>query len=163
MIGKLPEGPLREFWDDVLDDLEATAEEYDEAGWTTVTVDPGDVAFRSEDAFDRFGIELVLGDEEAAAVAEHVTAPDASFDTCSVFQAPVEDVVFLVVVVEDPGREVAILYPAFYDTTSEDVQATLDLARERREMHTHLRDLGEEHLLTFTHDDVSLFLPEEEA
>ncbi|WP_323675310.1 hypothetical protein [Halorubellus sp. PRR65] len=155
-----PEGVL-DHWDAVVADMEATVEEYREDGWDVVEVFPGDIAPVSGQhaTVDRFGLDLVVPGELARELSELVRAQDAAFDACSVFRAVEAGIVFLVVVVEDAGRDVAVIAPAFYDSDDEVAQDMIERATREGEMRTHVRDLASENVATFTHDDPSLFFP----
>jgi len=71
-------------------------------------------------------------------------------------------IVFLVIAVEDSTREIAIVVPAYYDTDDSQTQDMLEAAVRNGEMRTHVRDLGEERVSTFAHDDPDLFTPSDE-
>lgn len=152
-------------WDAVVSDMEATAAEYREDGWTVVELHPGDVTTLTgnHERVDRYGFDLVVPADEAAAVHDLVEADDAAFDACSVYRAVRSGVVFLVVAVEDPAREVAVVYPAYYDSDDEQASEMLEVATRQGEMRAHVRDLGTERISTFTHDDPSLFFAPDES
>jgi hypothetical protein len=155
-----PEGVL-DYWDAVVADMEATVEEYREDGWDVVEVFPGDVTTLSgqHPTVDRYGLDLVVPGELASELHDHVEAPDAGFDSTSVFRAVATGIVFLVVVVEDSDRGIAVIAPAFYDSDDEVAGEMIERATREGEMHLHVRDLASEHVATFTHDDPSLFFP----
>jgi hypothetical protein len=155
-----PDGVLNH-WDAVVEDMEATVEEYRENGWDVIDVFPGDVAPVSgtHATVDRYGLDLVVPGETAKELTELVEAPDASFDACSVFRAVQTGIVFLVIAVEDTERDIAVIAPAYYDSDDETAQEMMERALREGEMHTHFRDLAEENVATFTHDDPSLFFP----
>jgi len=150
-------------WDAVISDMEATAEEYRAEGWEVLELHPGDVTALTGDhaTVDRYGLDLVVPGDEAERVRELVEADDAAFDSCSVFRAVDVGVVFLVVVVEDAARDVAVVAPAYYDADDEQTQDMLEKAARNGRMQTHVRDLGNERVMTFTHDDPDLFFPPE--
>ncbi|NHN41579.1 hypothetical protein G9C85_08005 [Halorubellus sp. JP-L1] len=155
-----PEGVL-DHWDAVVSDMEATAAEYREDGWQVVELHPGDIGVLSGQhaTVDRYGLDLVVPGERAREIQDLVEAPDAAFDACSVFRAVEAGIVFLVVVLEDADREIAVVSPAFYDSDDETAQDMIEAATREGEMRTHVRDLASEHVSTFTHDDPSLFFP----
>lgn len=151
-------------WDAVISDMEATAAEYREEGWEVVELHPGDVTALTGDheTVDRYGLDLVVPGDEAERVRALVEADDAAFDSCSVFRAVDVGVVFLVIVVEDASRGVAVVTPAYYDSDDQQTQDMLEKAVRNGEMRTHVRDLGNERVMTFSHDDPDLFFPPEE-
>lgn len=156
----LPTGVI-DSWEAVVSDMEATAAEYREDGWTVIELHPGDVATLTgnHERIDRYGLDLVVPSDEAETVYELVEAEDAAFDSCSLFKAVRAGIVFLVVAVEDETRGIAVLYPAYYDVDDEQTEEMLEVATSRGEMQTHVRNLGGERLSTFTHGDPSLFFP----
>jgi len=153
-----PEGVLGH-WEAVIEDMATTAEEYREAGWKVLSLHPGDVAPVSGErsTIEGNGIELIVPGEDARRVRESVTAPDAAFDSCSVYRAVVEGIVFLVVAVEDPRREAVVLFPAYYDNDDPDTRDVFETAVRNGRIHTHVRDLSGETVSTFTHDEPELF------
>lgn len=155
-----PEGVL-DHWDAVVADMEATVEEYREDGWDVVEVFPGDITALSGQhaAVDRYGLDLVVPDELANELQELVETPDAGFDSTSVFRAVETGVVFLVIVVEDVDRGIAVIAPVFYDSDDETAGEMIERATREGEMHLHVRDLASEHVATFTHGDPALFFP----
>lgn len=157
-----PEGVFSN-WEAVVDDMQATAEEYREDGWEVVELLPGDVMplTGEEPAIDRYGIEVIVPGEDSRDVHELVDDPAAGFDACSVFRAVDAGIVFLVVVIEDPDREMAIALPAYYDSDDPDAQDMIEMALRKGEMRTHVRDLAEAHVSTFTHEEPELFFPPE--
>jgi hypothetical protein len=155
-----PEGVL-DHWDAVVADMEVTVEEYRDEGWDVIEIYPGDIAPVSGNhaTVDRFGLDLVVPGEQARELSELVDAPDAGFDSCSVFRAVQTGVVFLVIVVEDADRDIAVVAPAYYDSDDEVAQDMIEAAVRAGEMQLHLRDLASEHVATFTSEDPSLFFP----
>ncbi|WP_435197365.1 DUF7529 family protein [Natronomonas sp. EA1] len=155
-----PEGVLGH-WEAVIEDMAATAAEYRENGWEVVELYPGDVAPLSgqQETGDRYGIDLVVPGEDARTVRNLVTASDAAFDACSVFRAVETGIVFLIVAVEDHERELAVVFPAYYDSDDADARDMLEAATRNGEMRTHVRDLAGDAVSTFSHDDPELFYP----
>lgn len=143
-------------WEEFMGDVGATAAEYREAGWETIEIHPGDVAPLLPSA-ERYGLDVLVPDSEADAVAEAFHADDANFESCEVYSAVAEGTMFTLVVVEDPGRELAVLIPTYYDIAI--AEPVIEAAEERGQMQVHVRDLDEDHVLTFVQDDPSLFRP----
>lgn len=158
-----PEGVLGH-WEAVVEDMAATAAEYRDEGWEVVELYPGDVMPLSgqQSNGDQYGIELVVPGEDARTVQNLVSAPDAAFDSCSVFRAVESGIVFLVVAVEDSDRGVAIVFPAYYDSDDVDAQEMLEAATRNGEMRTYVRDLAADAVSTFSHEDPELFYPPNE-
>jgi len=145
-----------EFWDDIIADMEATADEYEEAGWETLQLHPGDVTTLSpDDDSDMFGLDVLVPNNEFDAVEAHLE-DDVSFDAYEAYRATGEGLVLLVVAMEDHDAEVAVLYPTYYDPSN--AQAMLTAAERAGEMRTYLRTLTNERI-EFTHDEPANFGP----
>ncbi|PSP55008.1 hypothetical protein BRC82_07885 [Halobacteriales archaeon QS_1_67_19] len=145
-----------EFWDDIVADMEATAEEYEADGWETLLLHPGDVTTLSPGEDDeRFGVDVLVPDDEFEAVEELLAGP-ASIDSYEAFRAMGDGLVLFVVAMEDREQELAVLYPGYYDV--QDAQAMLQAAQRESEMRTYLRTLSNEYI-EFTHDEPENFAP----
>lgn len=145
-----------EFWDDVVADMEATAAEYEDDGWETLQLHPGDVTTRvPDDEDDPFGLDVLVPNDEFDAV-EDLLAGDVAFDSYEAFVALGDGLVLLVVAMEDEDAEVAVLYPAYYDVQNS--EEMLAAARDAGEMRTYVRTLTNERI-EFTHEDPETFAP----
>lgn len=147
-----------EFWDDIVADMEATADEYESEGWEAHQLHPGDVTTRSPDPEsddDLFGLDVLVPNNEFDAV-EELLEGGVAFDAYEAFRATGDGLVLLMVAMEDNDEEVAVLYPAYYDP--QDAQAMLAVADRESEMRTYLRTLTNERI-EFTHEDPGNFTP----
>lgn len=151
----LPASDTMPYWEQVVDDMAATAEEYRERGWRVVEIHPGDVSVFA-DAPDRTGIELVAPDDEFDDLAAAFDEVDA-FDDAQVLRAATEGTLYAVVVLEDPGTETVTLLPIYYVPGEE--EGFVEMMQTEGEVRIHVRPLDERRVLTFTSDDPSLFLP----
>ncbi len=154
------------FWDDILADMEATAAEYDERGWETLQLHPGDVVALSGetpegDRTERFGLDVLVPDDEFEEIEALVTG-GVAFDTYEVYKAVAGGLVLLVVAMEDTDAETALLYPAYYRIRDDDTTTLFDRAREEGALYSYLRRLDNRHV-ELRHDDPSLFEPPEES
>lgn len=145
-------------WEDVVADMEATAEEYREDGYEVVELHPGDVAPVESGENDRWGFDVLTPDDEIPEIERLVVEEGHDFDSCEVFKAQEETLVLLVAAItaEDPQK--AVLVPLYYD-----VQAAgnmFDRAREEGELPIHVRNLKKDTIITFTQDVPSLFAPD---
>lgn len=149
-----------EFWEDVVADMEVTADEYREAGWTALELHPGDVTVmtQSEDD-DRYGLNVLLPGDEFEELSTLVDDRGVEFDSYSVYKGMGSGLVFVVVAMESPTDELAVVHPAFYDR--EDAQDMLATADREGELPIHLRPLSADQYVTFTHEDPSAFFPED--
>lgn len=162
-MGNMPGTHLRamEFWEDVVADMEATAAEYEAEGWETLQLHPGDVTTLTpdpEEGDERFGLDLLLPNDEFDAVEERLE-DGAAFDAYEVFSATADSLVLLVVAMEDHDAEFALLYPAYYDAKNS--ESMLTAAEGAGEMYTYLRTLTED-TIEFTHEEPSVFAPQVE-
>ncbi|MGA9402031.1 DUF7529 family protein [Haladaptatus sp.] len=146
------------YWENVIDDMDATAAEYDDEGWETVQLHPGDVTPLWLDEDDEFGLDVLVPDNEFEEV-EELMDDGVSFDAFEFYRALADGLVFGVVVMEDHDAETAVLYPVYYDMQG--AEGMLDDATEAGEMYTFVRTLSEDRV-QFVHDDPSLFRPTEE-
>ncbi|WP_135820555.1 DUF7529 family protein [Halostella litorea] len=156
MTGRGTGDPVPDFWEEVVDDMEATAAEYRENGWDPIEVHPGDVTALPPD-HERFGLDVLVPDGEFDAVADAVDHPDAAFDSVEVFRAATGDSVFLVVAVEDAATERVVVVPAFYGVR--EARETVEGAAARGELPIHLRPLSVDEVVTFEPSDPSPLLP----
>ncbi|ELZ27753.1 hypothetical protein C475_07525 [Halosimplex carlsbadense 2-9-1] len=155
-------------WRAVVEDMHATASDYREAGWTAVTVHPGDVTVltgeprtaaeqtgESEPEPRRLGFDVVVpGDEFEAFQA---AMADRSIEECTVFAATGSGVVYLVVALEAADRETVGIVPLYYDES--DREALVDAAREYG-LYTHVRPLQDDTVVTVEHEAFDPFFPE---
>lgn len=139
-------------WQAVLDDAEATADEYRERGWETLLVHPGDSVF--VDSERRRGLDVVLPDPEFDELRGLVD--DHAFDDVEVFRAEGDGLVYLLVVERAPATEAAVLVPAYYDPVA--AGSALEAVRKEGEIRLFCRRLGDEYV-EFAHDDPGPFLP----
>ena len=159
MTGRGTGEPVPDFWEEVVDDMEATAAEYRENGWEPTEIHPGDITALPPD-HERFGLDVLVPDSEFDAVSEAVEHPDAAFDSVEVFRAATRGTVFLVVAVEDPATERVVVVPAFY--VVREAKETVQAAATRGELPIHLRPLANDEVVTFDPSDPSPLLPPDE-
>jgi len=159
MAGRGTDTNVPGFWDEVVDDMEATAAEYRENGWEPIEVHPGDITPLPPDN-DRFGLDVLVPDDEFETVSAAVEADDAAFDSVEVFRASTRGTVFLVVAVEDEATGRVVLVPAFY--VVREASDTLEGTRRRGELPIHLRPLSNDEVVTFDPSDPTPLLPPDE-
>ena len=156
-----PTGDAMSHWEAVMEDMAATAEEYRDRGWDAHEVHPGDVGlFTDREKEGRTGIDLLAPDNEFDPVADAVDAADG-FESAQVFRADTDGSVYVVVALESPETETVVLLPAHYSPPEN--EAFMDMIYEEGEVRIHVRPLNERRILTFTHEDPSLFLPDHGA
>lgn len=145
------------YWEQVVEDMAATADEYREKGWDALEIHPGDVQVRAGDV-ERTGFELLAPDNEFDPLSEAVDAGDG-FDSANVYRANPSGTVYAVVALEDESIETALLFPVYYAPGQH--QDLVEMVRSEGEVRTHVRPLDDRRIFTFTHDDPSLFLPDD--
>ncbi|QZX98217.1 DUF7529 family protein [Halobaculum rubrum] len=171
MAGSHPLAGYTEFWDDVMADMEATAEEYREAGWNVLELHPGDVTPLPNVSTDGTGIEvdrtgfdvLLPGDEFAAAqeLVEGLEVTDetsAAFDEYDAYRARQSDVVFLVVVMKAETAGEAVAFPLYY--AEEQAEPMLERADAAGELRAYLRPLDDSERVVFSLSDPETLFPE---
>lgn len=143
----------------VMDDLFATAEEYEEMGWDTVTVRPGDVSLiTAEDLGDHTPVFAVTCPQSAWEPIDDLFESGVAFDRAEVFRAAIDEAVFIVVVLEAEAEETAILYPLYYSLLE---WGPAYGQGEDAKVYTRLRHIdGRFHQVE--HQDPELFAPPED-
>lgn len=150
-------GDSMPYWQQVIEDVEATAEEYRDRGWQAIAIHPGDVSVFSEN-LDRTGIELLPPDNEFDELDDAFDEA-GGFESAQVLRAATDGSVYVVVVLEDEPTETAVLLPAYYSPAEH--EDFVDMVESEGEVRIHVRPLDERRVLTFTHEDTDLFLPDE--
>ena len=142
-------------WTQVVEDMHATAEEYAEAGWDTVTLHPGDATVLPGGTDEgRAGLDVLVPGEEF----ERLTAvvDDRTFDSADVFRITEGGVVFLLAVLTDADDAVAVFVPAYYEVTE---AGTLRSTATDGTITTHVRRLRNEQRVEFDLEAPELLLP----
>lgn len=144
-------------WDAVIADMDATTEEYREAGWDALELHPGDVTAR--EGPDRYGFDVLVPDDEYERLEAFVA--DTAFDATEVFRAADAGRVFALVAVVAAAAERAVLFPVFFEQGgTDDLRAH---ATEADELDARIRPLADDRGVTFTCEEPSLFFPDDAA
>ncbi|WP_255149048.1 DUF7529 family protein [Halorarius halobius] len=144
---------IREHWETFIGDMEATAEEFQAAGWEVLELHPGDVTALSG---EQWGFDVLVPDDEFEELERWVA--DGSFDDHDVYRAA-PDLVFVLVVLKDADAERAICCPIYYERDA--MEGLRELAAREGHIYTHVRRLSEEYV-HFTHEEPDLFFPDED-
>lgn len=152
----LPSESLRNHWDDLVADLEATAEAYEAEGWSTLALHPGDVTTRTDDLA---GLGVMVAGNEFEALAG-LLDDGATFTETHVYRSAAGGVAFLVCALRDPARAVAVLVPAFYPQRGRSVEALAERARDAGAVDLHVHPLSRDRVVSVTIDDPDLVFPE---
>lgn len=144
-------------WGAVVEDMEATAAEYREDGWSVVELHPGDVAPMpgAGSVEERYGLDVVVSGSEFEEV-ESVVA-DADFAEYDVYRAQEGDLVFLVLAMKAAETRQVVLVPLYYRVP--DAEQMIDQATVEGELHTYVRPLSDDRRVVFTQDDPEPLLP----
>jgi hypothetical protein len=140
-------------WQELMDDAEATAAEYNEDGYRTLLIHTGDVTPLTDVPF---GLDVLAPGDEFEALESLVE--EATFDTSHVYRNEEAGARFLIVVVEGTdaaGEDVAVVVPTYLDIASS--EPLEERATDAGVMYTHVRPLSDDSRVTFTHEEPGLF------
>ncbi len=137
-------------WEAVLDDANATADEYREDGWDVLVLHPGDVTPLTDDPV---GLDVLVPDDEFEALEQLVE--QAQFAETRVFRAEDGGVRFYVIAAEAPGEEQVVLLPAFL--TLEAASALRQVVSDDGGLSTLVRTLAGDRRVSIEHEDPSPF------
>lgn len=154
----LPSQALRDHWTGVVEDLEAQAAAYEDEGWSTLALHPGDVTTLTEGDLEGLGV-MVAGDEFSA--LRSLVDDGVAFTETEVFRSAAGGVAFVVCALLDPDRDVAVLVPAFYPQRGRSASALAERAREAGAVDLHVYPLSRERVVTVTVGDPALVFPPE--
>ncbi|WP_430639101.1 DUF7529 family protein [Haloferax volcanii] len=130
---------LLSFWETVVEDAEATAAEYEDEGWETLVLHPGDVSVlppaKLPEATERVGFDVLVPGSEFESLSSWVES--AEFDRYDVYRAREDDTVFVVSVVQDAAASKAVVVPLYYELSEVDAMATK--ARKQGELRLYVR------------------------
>lgn len=141
------------YWEEVISDMEATAAEYREAGWDVVELHPGDVTVLDD---EQYGFDILVPDDEFDQL-ETVVA-DAAFEDTKMFHAEDDGIAFVLTVILDSDRGIAVCCPFYYDLQS--VGDLRQQADREDQLDAYIRTLSNDRSITISHDDPDLFFPE---
>ena len=150
---------VTDHWEQLVGDMAELAAEYRERGWDAHEIHPGDVTTITKEDVDRRGFDVLAPDNEFDPVEAAVEA-GAEFGDATVYRAMTNGVLFLLAVLEDAASETVVLVPAYYSPAED--RAFVDYLATEPTVEIHLRPLDQRTIVTFQHDDPSLFLPDDE-
>lgn len=140
-----------EQWGAVIDDMEATADDYRSGDWTVVELHPGDVTVLTG---EQHGFDVLVPDNEFDQLQAAVSG--AAFDTTELYRADDGGITFVLTVTLDTEQEVAVCCPLYYDhqtATELSTQADSGLTAE-------IRTLADDQTITVDYDDPAPFFSE---
>ena len=137
-----------EQWEDFMADLEATAEEYREAGYEVLAIHTGDVTPLP----DELTLDVLAPGDEFEELAQ--LAETFEVDEFEVYSAEDGRITFALVVAKDESQEIAICCPVFYHET---VTAGLGArAEETGLVNIVVRPLSDDSQVVFTLEEPEL-------
>ncbi|MBV0924486.1 hypothetical protein KTS45_09770 [Halomicroarcula limicola] len=145
-------------WEQVVEDMAATATAYRDRGWDAHEIHPGDVAITADDV-ERTGAELLAPDNEFDPLVDAFDST-AGFERAEVFRADTGGTVYAVVAFENEAAATAVLTPVYYSPEKHD--EFVEMVEREGEVRIHVRPLDERRVLTFTIGDPDGFLPDGE-
>lgn len=153
---EVPPGVTEDHWDEVVEDMAYTAGEYRKEGYQVLEVHPDDVAALAPGDGERWGLDLLVPDDEFETVHEWVDEEGGGFGGFDVYRAEGGGVVYAVVGMRDETTRRVVIFPTYYDPS--EAGELLEVAREVGEMRTHLRPRSEDAAVTFVQSEPSLFV-----
>ncbi|MGB9986807.1 DUF7529 family protein [Salarchaeum japonicum] len=145
-------------WAATVEDMAATADAYVDAGWETYEIEPGDTTLLATEPEERADLDVVVTGPDYETITDLIE-DGVSFTEYEVLTATEAGTVYVVVVMEDPEREVALLFAGMY--AEDDAEDAVDAAQDRGEFVVHLRGLEEEPV-EFVYEDPGLFAGRDE-
>jgi hypothetical protein len=145
------------WWDQLEDDAAATAAEYEQQGWDALCLHTADVTPLDGEHGDRVGLSVLVPDDEFETLQARLSPGDVESE---VYRTTALGYVALLVVLEDPAREFAVVFPAYYGESAESAERLFELARDRGEIDIFLRNLAMDRV-TVTLSDPELLAPPE--
>lgn len=144
-----------EWWDTLVEDMDARAAEYETDGWSTVRLHTADVTALEGRVEDRVGLSVLVSDDEFAAV-EDVLASEA-VESYSAYRTTIEQYVAFLLAVETDGRT-AVLCPGYYARCDESVHAMFEQAMGAGQLTVYVRRLDRT-AVRLSLDDPELLAP----
>lgn len=127
----------------LLEDMAASAAEYEQRGWTTLGIHTADVTVLSGEYGDRVGLSVLAPDDEFADLESMLADGVDGFEA---YRTTAMGYVALLVVLEDAARERAVLVPAYYSREDDDAETLFGRALDEGELTLYLRNLAEEYV-----------------
>ncbi|WP_135666072.1 DUF7529 family protein [Halorhabdus rudnickae] len=157
MSATTPDGQA--VWERVLEDAKALAAELRVDGWDVLIVRADHVAAVSpRESTERHGLIFTAPDSVAEQLPDLIDG--GSFDRYEVHREDVAENRFLAIRIRDDETERGVVLVGVLDWSR--IGDLADAAREREQLHSHVRLLDGTHVATFRHEDPSLFFPGEE-
>lgn len=147
-----PPAAVSERWQDLMNDTDVTAEEYDEDGYETLAIHTGDVVPLP----DRLIIDVLAPGDEFDSLTS--MAEDISADEFDIFTATQDEVKFALVVATDEQEDLAVCIPLFIHMDV--VDAMRSRVHDAGQVNIHVRPLTDETHVVFTLEEPELLFGE---
>lgn len=141
---------LENRWEDLIDDTEATAAEYEAAGYETLAVHPGDVVALVDDVV----VDVLAPGDEYERLIE--LTERTSVDEFDVYTAEEGGVSFALVAALDHDESVAVCVPTWLELPEADELSVA--ASEAGQVHLHVRPLSDDSRVEYTLEEPDLLL-----
>jgi hypothetical protein len=141
-------------WEDVLDDINTLAAEYESEGWETIVLHPGDVSTTVE---ENAGFRLVVPESELEVLDEAVKKDEESFSEFELHRAPAESLLMFVVTVKSNKHDQAIFFPTYYNPEVD--KDFITAVQKQGAVFTKITNLDQSRQYSFCHSDPALFVP----
>lgn len=135
-------------WEDLIEDTETTAAEYEAAGYETLAIHPGDVVVLLDD----LAIDVLAPGNEYRPLTDLVEG--TTVDEFDVYTAQEGGVAFALVAALDHDESTAVCVPIWVELSEADELTVA--AREAGQVHLHVRPLSNDERVAFTLEDPDL-------
>jgi len=110
-------------WDEVLEDMEYTAEEYRDNGWSVIDLAPGDVTLTTSSEYD---IDVLIPDNEFEEVLEILDRDGFQPTETDKYSAVANGLIIHQLVLKDPESKMAITFPIYFNEKPADRVVKVD-------------------------------------
>jgi hypothetical protein len=144
-----------EWWDALLADMRAEAAAYEEEGWETLQLHPGDVTARDGSVED-LGLDVLVPDNEFERAESVLSRGVERYD---VLRSTAGHYVALLLVVEVAERDTVVFIPAYYSGRDDAAGTLLRKATDAGELTLIVRTLTDDRV-ELTLDRPELLVPD---
>jgi hypothetical protein len=154
---QVAQAALEDHWDDVIADMRATVEAYEDRGWDADWTRPGDVTIVTDEEYGEMTpVFLVTVPDSGYEAAGKFVDGEYEVTETEIFRAATDEAIFLVVALRDEEAEQAFFFPMYY--------SLLEWLPEYADgpIYTRIRKIDDSYW-EFEHDTPELFAPPESA
>lgn len=161
--GDVPTGYVdvhKNAWNETIEDMWALEEELQAEGWETIETAAGHTGLNTPTGDDeRAEMVHIVPDSDGEAISEALQAGE--FPKYDVYRQKVDNWVFEVIVLLDPGTEQAILIAAEFELRG--TTPAIERTHETGELYTVIKFLDGELVGSLRHESPEKFFPEYES